>query len=322
MIFVGFMFAMLLSACADQAKVDVNDTDKYVRLNLSYSTELDNKAVDEIYILTLNLHTYQESDQDTKFDMVAQTIDELDIDLIAFQECAQHKTATVVDTVGGVDIRSDNMAKVITDRLKNYFNKTYYYVWDWAHYGWDVWEEGIAVVSKKPISNSEGRWVSASTSRTDIHSRKAIFGRTSLDGFGDINFTCAHTSWSDEDGVTHVNNTRTMVREKSTAYTSSVLNILCGDFNCQPTDSPAVQYNALTSDGELEDTFLLANPNANNLPEDSQYDTVKGSYPGRIDYIFMMTNNNFTVRYSEIVFSPNNIGEVSDHYGVITVLKK
>lgn len=228
-----------------------------------YSKALGTKASDEIYILTLNLHTYQESDQNTKLDKVAKTISDLDIDLIAFQECAQHKDATVVDTNNGIDIRSDNMAKIICDKLKSNHGKTYYFVWDWAHYGFTSYEEGIAILSQNPISNSGAIWVSTSQNQSDINSRKVIFGRTSVDGFGDINFTSAHTSWSAE----HNTNARNLVRTKSATHPNSVLNILCGDFNCQATDNPAPQYDALTDGGELEDTFLTVNPNANNIPD-------------------------------------------------------
>jgi endonuclease/exonuclease/phosphatase family metal-dependent hydrolase len=51
-------------------------------------------------ILTLNLHTYQESDQHAKLQKIIVVIGEMDIDIIAFQECAQHRNVAPVGGTG------------------------------------------------------------------------------------------------------------------------------------------------------------------------------------------------------------------------------
>ena len=129
------------------------------------------KSENEYLVLTVNLHTYQELQQNEKFHLLANVIGKMDIDFIAFQECAQNKS-TAINT--GI-IRQDNMAFIISNILKEKYNADYNYIWNWAHYGWDVWEEGVAVLSKHTLINSEDRYISSSTSTGNITSRKAIF---------------------------------------------------------------------------------------------------------------------------------------------------
>ncbi|RLD19402.1 MAG: hypothetical protein DRI71_11875 [Bacteroidetes bacterium] len=78
----------------------------------------------------------------------------------------------------------------------------------------------------------------------------------------------------------------------------------------------------MIDNGNYVDSYLSANTDANNKPAQSKHHTVLGSFPGRIDYIFMKGNPDFEVVDSQIIFRPDVIGVVSDHYGVITKMKK
>ena len=73
--------------------------------------------------------------------------------------------------------------------------------------------------------------------------------------------------------------------------------------------------------GEYVDTFLEIYPDANQKPAQSIYHTVGGTFPGRIDYVFMKNNTTFTVEDSQIIFTNEVMGSVSDHYGVLTKIK-
>ena len=297
--------------------------------------EMSKDSSNDLLILTLNLHTYQEikdnnkekesyknAGQNDKFNIITKLINDLDIDLIAFQECAQHKDEQILED----KIRIDNMAYIITKKLKEDYQKDYYYTWDWAHYGWDVWEEGIAVVSKYPITKSESIWISTSTGTTNLVSRKGIFGESEFPNIGKIHFFSTHTHWMASDTDTEhqkqITNIKNFVIQKEDETTD--LSILCGDFNCKPTDvDPWIKsYNKIVENGDFVDTFLSANPTANNMPQQSIFDTIKGAYPGRIDYILMKKNDNFDVIDSKIIFTPTILGSVSDHYGVITKITK
>ncbi|MCK7534287.1 MAG: hypothetical protein MZV63_26355 [Marinilabiliales bacterium] len=169
----------------------------------------------EYLILTINLHTYQETRQNEKFNLLTDVIGKMDIDFIAFQECAQHNQATITEGI----IREDNMALVISNRLKEKFNVDYNFVWHWAHYGWSVWEEGVAVLSKHPLIETDNRYVSTSTSINSITSRKVIYGSYQL-GVDRIHIFSAHTHWrtseTDEEQNNQIKKIKLMVNEKET----------------------------------------------------------------------------------------------------------
>jgi len=280
----------------------------------------------DIVILSLNLHTYQETNQDAKFNIIVDAIFDLSIDLIAFVECGQNKNQPYIS--GSTSIRIDNMAFIITQKMKSRYGVDYYYSWDWAHYGWDVWEEGMAVISRYPITESDSTWISTSTSRTDITSRKAVFGKTGIPGIGAIHLFSVHTHWmptsTDTEHELQVSRIKDFVYSKEVSGdVSPDLSLVCGDFNCNAANiEPWIKpYNKMVENGDFIDTFLVANPTANNRPQDSKFNTVGGTTPGRIDYIFMKNNAKFEVVSSVITFSAYSLGTVSDHYGVITKLR-
>jgi len=278
-------------------------------------------SADEFLILTINLHTYQESNQEAKFDIITDLIGELDVDFVALQECAQHKNSAIVDGI----IRDDNMALILQNNLMEEYASDYEFAWEWAHYGWNVWEEGVAVFSKYPLIENEDRYVSSSTNVNSINSRKVIYGAFMVPGIGRMHLFSAHTHWrtseTDEQQNIQINNIRDMVIEKdSIAADSAILSLICGDFNVNPTSSPPWNegYTTMMAGGDYKDSFLEIYPDANNTPAQSAYNTIGGDFPGRIDYIFMKENDKFRIEDSQIVFRPDVAGVVSDHFGVLS----
>ena len=272
----------------------------------------------EYLVLTVNLHTYQEANQKEKFVLIADVIGKMGVDFVAFQECAQNKTTPVTTGI----IRGDNMALLISDRVKEKYSTDYNFVWNWAHYGWTVWEEGIAILSKYPLVNTDERYISTYTGTADISSRKVIFGSYQTPN-GLFNLFSAHTYWrlteTDEEQNNQIKKIKSMATEKgSTIYSTPTM--ICGDFNGNPTsDYPWSEgYNTMMKNNEYTDTFLDIYPNANNKPAQSNYNTVGGDFPGRIDYIFMKNNSHLRVIDSQILFTKDVVGLVSDHFGVLT----
>lgn len=311
----------------------VNDNKDSVSENLSVSVDYNETSLENIksnlfktsekeyLILTINLHTYQEDNQNEKFNLIVDLIAKMDIDFITFQECAQYKNSLIADGI----IREDNKAKLISDKLDEKYNIDYNYVWNWAHYGWDVWEEGIAVLSKYPRLDTDERYISTTTNTASINSRKVIYGSYQLSD-GIINVFSAHTHWRtslyDQEQNKQINNIKLMVEEKE-ALLTNVNSFVCGDFNGNPTSEYpwSEGYNTMMANGNYNDTFLNIYPDANNTPQQSIYNTVWGDFPGRIDYIFMKKNTRYQVSASQIVFTSNVIGEVSDHFGVLTKIR-
>ena len=277
------------------------------------------KSSDKEYlILTLNLHTYQETRQNEKFNLIADLIGKMNIDFIAFQECAQNRYAMVTEGI----IREDNMALVISKRIKEKYKTDYHFAWNWSHYGWDVWEEGVAVLSRFPVIQSEDRYISSNTSTGSITSRKVIYASCQAPGVL-FNVFSAHTHWrtsvSDEEQNNQVNRIKSMVEEKESSAPDA-LSFVCGDFNGNPTsDYPWSEgYNTMMRANDYSDSFLEIYPDANQRPAQSIYNTVGGDLPGRIDYIFMKKNARFRVADSQIIFTKDVVGNVSDHFGVLT----
>ncbi len=110
-----------------------------------------------------------------------------------------------------------------------------------------------------------------------------------------------------------------MVDEKEVLNTVEA-SFVCGDFNVNPTsDDPWSEgYLTMINNGEYIDSFLEIYPDANNKPAQSIYNTIGGTYPGRIDYVFMKSNTHFRVMDSQIVFTNDVAGEISDHFGMLT----
>ncbi|MCX6269557.1 MAG: endonuclease/exonuclease/phosphatase family protein [Bacteroidetes bacterium] len=275
-------------------------------------------ASGEYLILTVNLHTYQEARQNEKFTMLADLIGKMDVDFICFQECAQHKN-TVIDS--GI-VREDNMALILSDRIKASYQANYVFVWNWAHYGWNVWEEGVAVMSKYPVIQTAERYISSNTGTGSITSRKVIYASCQAPG-NLFNVFSAHTHWrtstTDEEQNNQIRNIKSMVSETETSSPGAI-SFVCGDFNGNPTsDYPWSEgYNTMMRTGDYSDTFLEIYPDANQKPAQSRYNTIGGDLPGRIDYVFMKKNPGLRVIDSQIVFTPAVVGTVSDHFGVLT----
>jgi maltose 6'-phosphate phosphatase len=275
----------------------------------------------EFLVLTLNLHTYQESRQSEKLQMIADVIGKMNIDFIAFQECAQNRSAAIAEGI----IREDNMARIICERIFQKYQVSYDFVWNWSHYGWDVWEEGVAVLSRFPVTLSEDRYISTDKSTGSITSRKVIYAACQSP-HGVFNMFSVHTHWrltvNDEEQDSQVNNIKSMVLEKESS-SPDAFSIVCGDFNGNPTsDYPWSEgYNTMMRTGEYTDTFLTIYPDGNQKPAQSIYNTIGGTLPGRIDYIFLKTDSRLQVMDSQIIFTPGAVGMVSDHFGVISKVR-
>jgi maltose 6'-phosphate phosphatase len=276
------------------------------------------KASDKEYLfLTLNLHTYQESNQEDKFNKIVNVIGEMDIDFIAFQECAQHRNSAVVND----NIREDNMALIIANKLKEKYGFEYNLVWDWAHYGWNEWEEGIAVLSKYPLIDTDQKYITSNTSPTDIRTRKAIYGSYQTPD-GKINVFSTHNHWrtseNDQEHNWQFRYLKFMVEDKEETFPDAA-SFVCGDFNVTPTSGHpwSEGYFIMMEDDDYTDTFLEIYPNANDLPPNRIYSTIPGVSDGRIDYIFMRNNPRMRVMDAQIIFTPEIVGLVSDHFGLI-----
>ncbi len=254
-------------------------------------------------LLTLNLHTWQEPDQLAKFARIAEFIIANRVDIVCFQECAQHRDSALIP--GGAALREDNAAVLIMERLGGERGSWHGPAWDWAHYGWDVWEEGVAVIARHPIRGSGSRWLSTSQSRTDhAASRKAMRARIDLPGAGPIDVYSAHLSWESAGLVEQVDALNRWIAETETGARAV---IVAGDFN----DGPLGRGSAAMRAAGFEDAATVVDTASMRLPT-----TTWGTH---IDYVYFRNRVPMLLpEEARIVFAGDSEPIVSDHFGVLT----
>lgn len=289
----------------------------------------------DLTVLTLNLHTYQElrtagtaeteltSDLAQQrigrygaiFDRIAAGIDELDPDVICFQEVGEWSGGAADDAESVEFGTTDtNMVHQILSRLGD---KRYDYTMDWSHFGWHVWMEGSAILSKFPITYSNSRFISSpETGRYESgKSRNVPMAKIDVPAIGDTAVYSVHAGWWDDPVEPSREQFRRLLDWVDDPGDATPTTILCGDFNA-PADGPA--YRFMTTGTGFSDSYAIANP-------DGMFDaTIGGGAHGRensdagqrIDYILMNDTAPLDVVRARNVFTATEFGRVSDHVGV------
>ncbi len=272
-------------------------------------------------ILTLNLHSWQEKDQDKKLSTIADVIIKENVDFIAFQESAQNRESPYSDQYRF--IRNDNTSKIISDRIREQSGLNYSYIWDWSHFGFDIYEEGIALLSRYECTGHESRNISDSVSREDIFSRK-VFGAQYIMNGTKINIFTVHISWKssplDSRSMTELKNLNQFVHHFENRFGGGH-SFVCGDFNVNPVSGPLMSegYFFMTENAKYSDSYLEIHPKANSLSHSADHSSMIHAAPmdGRIDYIFRSEKNPFRTEKAEFIFTRKKYGLVSDHYGYL-----
>lgn len=255
-------------------------------------------------VLTLNLHCNQEENQAEKLRQIARAIEQLDIDLVCFQEVAENWN----------DGRGDwasNTAHIINNHLP----VPCHLHTDFSHLGFERYREGVAILSRYEFTFTDSGYISNSTDIYDIHARRVVMAQVHVPYFGPINIFSAHLSWP-EDGFEHqFQRLRQWANERHAPDT--VATLLCGDFNVR-ADSES--YHHIVETREYEDQFLRAI-----RPSDFNrlFRAPPGKPParlgddGRIDYIWLKRNSRLRLLEGRELFTPHSYGRVSDHTGYL-----
>ncbi len=255
-------------------------------------------------VMILNLHCYQEDNQDTKFSQIAKAINELDVDIVCLQEVAELWN-------DGHGDWNTNSAKIINDRL----DSPYHLYTDWSHIGFDKYREGVAILSRYPMLKQASKYVSNSHSAYSIHSRKVVMAQVHVPCMGLINFFSAHLSWWDDGFSEQFNRLSKWAADNQTKEVISTM--LCGDFNIT---AGSEGYNLVVKSNEYDDQFLAAKSHGVfekifrvNDPHWQHY--LADDY--RIDYIFMNKASDLRVISGSVQFTEEDYGRVSDHCGYL-----
>jgi maltose 6'-phosphate phosphatase len=254
-------------------------------------------------ILTLNLHCYQEENQDAKFSQIARAINDLDIDIVCLQEVAENWN-------DGQGDWNSNAARIIRDRLRQH----YHLHTDWSHLGFDRYREGIAILSRHEFTMTDAGYVSDSQDVYSINSRKVVLAQVRVPDVGVVNVFSAHLSWLSGGFLEQFEHLRTWANQRHGDQVAATF--LCGDFNIK---AGSEGYQAVVRTLEYEDQFLAATSR-------TVFDKVfRQRSPGvdrllardgRIDYIFMQKQGRLrAVSARELFTDGDAYGRVSDHTG-------
>ena len=291
-------------------------------------------ASGDFKVLTLNLHTYQEfrsedvaesklTDESARervvsygplFDRIADGINKLDPDVICFQEVGEWSGGNTEDP-GSISFGSSdsNMVHQILRRL----DKHYFHTMDWSHYGFDVWLEGSAILSKHPFIDTGSRFISnPGNGRHEFwKSRNVPMARIDLPGTGGVNVFSVHTGWWDDEEEPFQDQYWNLLAWAGEVAGPRETTVLCGDFNV-PADSKEQEF--MTKGTGYSDQYALANPDGSlDATIGGAIDGWEGSKSGqRVDYILMNDDSPLEVVEARIIFTEEMYGIVSDHAGI------
>jgi maltose 6'-phosphate phosphatase len=255
-------------------------------------------------VMILNLHCYQEDNQDFKFSQIARAIGERQAEIVCLQEVAEHWN-------GGAGDWASNAANIINSRLP----KPYHLITDWSHLGFDKYREGVAILSRFPLLNTESRYVSESQDAYNIHSRKVVMAQVDVPYFGLINLFSAHLSWLEDGFAEQFGRLHTWAASRLTDAVKATL--LCGDFNVA---AGSAGYRLVVENYPYTDQFLAAiTPGllGKVVKVDDVYWRHKLADDYRIDFVFMDKADKLQAVAGEVLFTEADYGRVSDHCGYL-----
>ncbi|MBD1379635.1 endonuclease/exonuclease/phosphatase family protein [Metabacillus arenae] len=255
-------------------------------------------------LLTLNCHSWQEENQLEKIRYLAEIIKEKSYDVIALQEVSQLIEEECVFN----NIKKDNFGFVLLQELKKIGVTNYSFVWDLSHIGFNIYEEGLAILTKHPIVEDNSFFITKGTDTNNWKTRKIVGAKMNYNNRL-ISFYSCHMGWwkDEEEPFKHQADTLLQHVKKDELF------FLLGDFN-NSAFLKGEGYEYMLNQG-LYDTYHLAQ-------EKDEGITVKGKIAGwdknkqdlRIDLI--LVNQPIQVEYSEVIFNNSNKSVVSDHFGV------
>ena len=241
-------------------------------------------------ILSLNLHCFKEENRIEKLDKICKFIIKNNIDICVFQEVAQEKDQQLITDTIRIGNNADYIAKKIGYNI--YFHP--------IKIAFEILEEGLAFVSKYPISNPEYKTISKTTNFLWWNKRDYLSVEIKNTTFFNV-----HLGWDagEEVGLNQIKNLLSATKNHN-----KHLFFLCGDFNYNDY-SDEIKYikNHYYSIADLAQINSFENPtfiydldNTNSKNDNKM-----------IDFIF--TNQKIEIKKFEIVFKDDY---VSDHCGL------
>ena len=254
-------------------------------------------------LLTLNCHAWQEENQVEKIKYLAQVIKEKQYDVIALQEVSQ-----LINQNDENKVKADNYAVVLLSELMKLGITDYQFIWDFSHIGFDVYEEGLAILTRYHIERAHSFVVTQANDVTNYRTRR-IVAIDFISNNQPVSVYSCHLGWFHDTEEPFTG----QVDELVSRLNKERLNIVVGDFN-NDANLSGEGYDYLLSKGLL-DTYHLA------LKKD-EGTTVAGKIDGweenkkglRIDLV--LSDKPVNVLSSHVIFNGSHKDIVSDHFGV------
>lgn len=278
-------------------------------------------------LLTLNTHSLEEPDYVEKTEKFIERLVKEQPDIVALQEVNQSQNEAELQDVmldgytrcGGFElpVRADNHAAYVVKELRK---RGIYYDWTWisAKTGYGKYDEGMALLSRKPIARVQQFLISKTDDYENWKTRRTL--GIQPEGSSDWFFTVHMGWWNDEEEPFADQWKCIQEALKDPEYGEGII-WLMGDFNSQ-ADVRGEGYDLVLKSG-WKDTYLLAEEKDDGITvaeeidgwreEDGRSGSTKNEK--RLDYIFC--NTPADVRSSNVIYNGKNAPVVSDHYGVM-----
>ncbi|QPC47797.1 endonuclease/exonuclease/phosphatase family protein [Mangrovibacillus cuniculi] len=256
-------------------------------------------------LLSFNVHAWQEEDQLRKIADLAADIAKERYDVIALQEVSQRIDSPLVDS----NLREDNYGLVLLKELERLGVTDYSLHWTQAHIGFEVYEEGVAIITRHKVTDVQELFTTTSRTMDFWKTRRIIRTEIKVNN-EDYTFYSGHFGWWNDEEEPFKDQWERLVETVQPDQTTFVM----GDLNNDALVR-AEGYDYVLSDG-FYDTYILAEKKDDGLTITGEIAGWEGNKAGRrIDYI--LVNKRLTVQSSFVRFDGKETPILSDHAGVV-----
>ena len=267
------------------------------------------QSKDKLKLLTLNTHSWQETDSVSCLRHVADALMHEKPDIIALQEVNQKQNAPVVSESilnanrfisAGHQIHMDNWALALSEIVPDY-----QWCWCFTHIGYRIWEEGLAILSRQPIL--EVRCQDLSTAESKLR-RYALAVRTRFGWF-----ISTHLGWWDDP-----NDPFAGQWDRLNTFAQCLENpvYLMGDFN-SPAHEHGKGYDRILADG-WKDCYTRAETRDAGITVPGQIDGWRDAAVSGFRMDFCLAGQAGRTLSSRVIFNGAFYPVASDHFGVLT----
>lgn len=255
-------------------------------------------------LLTLNVHAWLEENQLEKINILAEQIAKESYDVVALQEVNQLITSKIVYG----DIKEDNYGYILLKKINELSKEKYSYYWSNSHIGYDRYDEGIALLTKHKVLNTDNFYCTTIKNIESIESRKIVSVKIEYCN-DEIEFYSCHMNLPTSKIENIYDNLNVIVNRTS----NENLKFFLGDFNTDGINNKE-DYEKLLK-YNLIDTYCIANSKDDGITVlNNIHGWEKNTQQKRLDYIF--SNKLIDVEYSRVIFNDKNLPIISDHNGV------